>query len=85
MQATGNLHQEVRNTIFRQPQDIFDNATPLDACKRMLDDHAYAGNEAIEELVCDAEVFPWRFFLAGWSVHPLVHTLESQCLCRAWR
>jgi hypothetical protein len=54
VQATGNLHQEVRNAIFRQPQDIFDNATPLDACKYMLDYHAYTGNEAIDELVRDA-------------------------------
>jgi hypothetical protein len=54
VQATCNLHQAVRNTIFRQPQDIFNNATPLDACKRMLDYHADAGNEAIDELIRDA-------------------------------
>jgi hypothetical protein len=83
--ATGTLHQEASNPIFRQPQDIFDHAPPLAACQRLRDAPAYAGNAALAALVRDAAGCPWRFLGAGWSVPPLGHPLASQWLCRAWR
>ena len=63
VQATRNLHHEVSNAFLRQPQDIFDNATPFDACDHMLDHDAYTGDDAVDELVSSTQGLALRFFL----------------------
>jgi len=56
VQATGDLHHDVRDTRGGQPQDIFDHPTPFDARNDVFDDHARAGKEAIEKLLADTQL-----------------------------
>jgi hypothetical protein len=65
VQATRNLHHEVRNAIVCQPQDIFDNPTTFDACDDMLDHDAHARDNAVDELVSGTQCLAARFFLAA--------------------
>ena len=48
VQATRDLHHQVRNTVFGQTQDIFDNPTAFDPRNHMLHHHAPTGEETIE-------------------------------------
>src|SRR5215510_1968721 len=86
VQATCNLHHEIRNTIVCQPLDIFDNPTTFDACEDMLDHYAHAGDNAVDELVSGTQCLAARFFWVAWSTRLLAHTLESRYLCpgRHW-
>jgi len=54
MQATGNLHDHVRNPHFGQTQDIFDDAAPLHAGNHVFHNNADTGDQMIEELVPNA-------------------------------
>jgi hypothetical protein len=65
MQATRNLHHEVRNAIVCQPQDIFDNTTTFDTCDDMFDHYAHAGDNAVKEPVSGTQCLASRFFLAA--------------------
>ena len=63
VQATGNLHHDVRDTRGGQPQDIFDNPTPFDASNDVFDDHTCARKDAIEKLLTDTQLPALGLFL----------------------
>jgi hypothetical protein len=63
VQATGNLHHDVRDPLGGQPQDIFDNPTPFDASNDVFDDHTHARKDAIEKLLTDTQVAALGLFL----------------------
>lgn len=54
MQATGNLHDHIRQTICGQPEDLFDHPTPFHAGNHVFDDDADTGDQMIEERVPNA-------------------------------
>jgi hypothetical protein len=54
MQATGNLHNYIRNSGFGQTQDIFDDPAPLHTGKHVFHNDAVTGDKMIEELVPNA-------------------------------
>jgi len=51
VQAARKLHDEIRDALRGQAQDIFDNPTPFHPGKHVFYDHTGAGDEVIEELV----------------------------------
>jgi hypothetical protein len=63
MQAARNLHDEIRDALCGQAQDIFDNPTPFHPSNHIFYDHAAAGDEVIEEPVLHAQLLALRFFL----------------------
>lgn len=63
MQAAGNLYHQIRNALFGEAQNLFDNATPFDPCNHVLDHYTRAGEEAVEELISDAQLFAFWLFL----------------------
>ncbi len=63
MQATRNLHDQIRNTRFGQAQDIFDNPTSFDPGNHVFHDDARTGDEVIEELIPHTQCLAfWLFF-----------------------
>ena len=70
MQATGNLHDHVRNPRFGQTQDIFDDAAPLHAGNHGFHNKADTGDQMIEELVPHAQLLASRLFLGCWVRTP---------------
>ena len=62
MQAAGDLHHEIGNACFGQAQNVFDNAAPFDTSDRMFDDDPGAGDERVEKLVADAQLFAFGLF-----------------------
>ena len=69
-QATGNLHDQIRNTCGSQPQDIFDHPTPFHTGKHVFDEDADPGEEMMEELGPNAHLLPARLFLGCWVSTP---------------
>jgi hypothetical protein len=63
VQAARNLHDEIRDALGGQTQDIFDNATPFHPGNHVFYNHACAGDEMIEESVLHAQLLASRFFL----------------------
>ena len=63
VQAACNLHHAIRDAFFGEAQDIFDNATAFDPGDRVLDDDPRTGEDRVEELLTDAQLFPFRLFL----------------------
>ena len=63
VQAARNLHDQIRNALFGQAQDIFDNPTPFDPGNHVFHDHARTGEEVIEELIPHAQCLAFRLFL----------------------
>lgn len=45
MQATSDLHEEVSHAICCQAENIFDDATALDACDGVLNHNSDAGQD----------------------------------------
>ena len=70
MQATGNLHDHVRNPRFGQTQDIFDDAAPLHTGKHVFHNNADTGDQMIEELVPNTQLLASRLFLGCWVRTP---------------
>ena len=70
MQATGNFHDHIRNTVCGQTEDIFDNPTPFHAGNHVFYDDADTGDQMIEELVPNAQLLPSRLFLGCWVRSP---------------
>ena len=66
MQATGNLHDEIRHTICGQTEDIFDNPTPFHAGNHVFYDDTDTGDQMIKERVPNAQLLPSRLFLGCW-------------------
>jgi hypothetical protein len=67
MQATGNLHDQIRNTSCSQAQDILDDPAPFHPSNHMFYDDADTGDEVIEERVPYAQLLAFGRFL-GWCV-----------------
>lgn len=63
VQATGNLHDLIGNPLFREAQNIFNDATPLDPGDDMFDDHPGTGKKPIEKPICSAQFLTFWLFL----------------------
>ena len=70
MQATGNLHNQIRNPSFGETQDIFDDPAPLHASKHVFHNDADPGDQMIEELVPNAQLLASGLFLGCWVRTP---------------
>ena len=66
MQATGNLHDHIRNPNFGQTQDIFDDPAPFHASNHVFYDDADTGDEMIEELGLNAQLLASGLFFGCW-------------------
>ena len=62
MQAAGDLHHQIRNALFGQPQDIFDNPTAFDPRDDVFDHYPYTGDKPIQEPLAHTQVLASRFF-----------------------
>ena len=62
VQAARNLHDEIRDALGGQAQDIFDNPTPFHPGKHVFYDYACTGNEVIQEPVFYAQLLAFGFF-----------------------
>ena len=63
VQAARNLHHTIRDAYCGQAQDIFDNAAAFDPSDRMLDDDTCTGEDRVDELLTDAQLFAFGLFL----------------------
>jgi len=63
VQAACNLHHAIRDAFFGEAQDIFDNATAFDPGDRVLDDDPRTGEDRVDELLTDAQLFIFGLFL----------------------
>jgi hypothetical protein len=68
VQATGNLHHDVRDTRGGQPQDIFDNPTPFDTSNDVFDNHTCTRKDTVEKLLTDTQ-FPALGLFLGCRVN----------------
>ena len=62
VQAARNLHHSIRDAFFGEAQDIFDNATAFDPGDRVLDDDPRTGEDRVDELLTDAQLFTFGLF-----------------------
>jgi hypothetical protein len=68
VQAARNLHDEIRDALGGQAQDIFDNPTPFHPGNHVFYDHARTGHEVIQEPVSHAQLLAFGgFFGCGVS------------------
>jgi len=51
VQCTGDGHHQIRQSSFGIAQDVFDNATPLDAGQGVFNPYAGVGNAPVAALV----------------------------------
>jgi len=65
VQAARNLHDEIRDALGGQAEDIFDNPAPFHPGNDVFYDHACTGDEGIEAPVFDAQLLAFGFFLAA--------------------
>ena len=65
MQAASTLHDQVRNALLGEAQNIFDDATAFDAGDNGFDLNARRRENPIEEFVTDAQRLALRFFLVA--------------------
>lgn len=63
MQTARNLHHSIRDAFFGEAQDIFDNATAFDPGECVLDDDTHTGDDRVDELLTDAQLFAFGLFL----------------------
>jgi hypothetical protein len=64
VQPARNLHDQLRNTIDGQAQDIVDYLTPFDPSQYVFHDHTRTGDEVIEEVIPHAQCLASQLFLA---------------------
>jgi hypothetical protein len=62
VQAARNLHHAIRDAFFGEAQDIFDKATAFDPGDRVLDDDPRTGEDRVDELLTDAQLFTFGLF-----------------------
>ena len=62
VQAARNLHHAIREAFFGEAQDIFDNATAFYPGDRVLDADPRTGEDRVEELLTDAQLFTCGLF-----------------------
>src|SRR4029450_4881634 len=77
VQAARNLHHAIRDTFFGEAQDIFDNAAAFDPGDRVLDDDTRTGEDRVDELLPDTQLFA---FGVAWSGFLPAHNPETPCL-----
>ena len=63
VEATSNLHHEVRTPLGSEAQDIFDNPAPFDSSNDVFHDDTGTGKEVIEEPIPNAQVLARGLFL----------------------
>ena len=63
VQAARNLHHSICDAFFGETQDIFDNATAFDPGDRVLDDNTRTGEDRVDALLPDAQLFAFGLFL----------------------
>ena len=63
VQAACNLHHAIRDAFFGEAQDIFDHAATFDPGDRVLDDDTRTGEDRVDELLTDAQLFAFGLFL----------------------
>jgi hypothetical protein len=56
--------------LSSEAQDIFDNATAFDPGDRVLDDDPRTGEDRVDELLTDAQLFTFRLFLGCPDSYP---------------
>ena len=62
VQAARNLHHAIRDAFFGEAQDIFDNAAAFDPGDRVLDYDTRTGEDRVDELLTDAQLFAFGLF-----------------------
>ena len=62
VQAARNLHHSIRDAFFGEAQDIFDNAAAFDPGDRVLDDDTRTGEDRVDELLPNAQLFAFGLF-----------------------
>jgi hypothetical protein len=62
VQAARNFHDEIRDALGGQAEDIFDNPAPFHPGNDVFYDHACTGDEVIEEPVFYAQLLAFGFF-----------------------
>ena len=62
VQAARNLHHSIRDAFFGEAQDIFDNAAAFDPGDRVLDYDTRTGEDRVDELLPDAQLFAFGLF-----------------------
>lgn len=67
VQSTSNLHHPIRDSLFGEPKNIFDNPATLDSGNGVFDFHARAGEHLIEYFIATAELLTFGLFF-GWLV-----------------
>lgn len=67
VQATGDLHHQIRHTFFRQPQHLFNNPTAFDTRDHVFDHHPYTGDKTIQQPFTSTQ-FPARGLFLGCMV-----------------
>ena len=63
VQAARHLHHSIRDAFSGEAQDIFHNAAAFDPGDRVLDDDTRTGEDRVEELLTDAQLFALGLFL----------------------
>ena len=63
VQAARNLHHAIRDAFFGEAQDIFDNAAAFDSGDRVLNNDTRTGEDRVDELLTDAQLFAFGLFL----------------------
>ena len=62
VQAARNLHHAIRDAFFGEAQNIFDNAAAFDPGERVLDDDTRTGEDRVDELLPNAQLFALGLF-----------------------
>ena len=62
VQATRNLHDQIRDAVGRQTQDIFDYPAPFDPGQHIFHHYTRTGEEVIQEAIAHAQGLAFRFF-----------------------
>ena len=62
VQAARNLHHAIRDAFFGEAQNIFDNAAAFDPGERVLDDDTRTGEDRVDELLPNAQLFAFGLF-----------------------
>jgi hypothetical protein len=62
VQAACHLHHSIRDAFFGEAQDIFDNAAAFDPGDRVFDDDTRPGEDRVDELLPNVQLFAFRLF-----------------------
>lgn len=71
MQTASDLHYTIRNALFREAQNIFDNPAAFDPADDVFDFNPDGRKNVIEPFVADTQFFAARLFF-GCCVMTLV-------------